>query len=231
MNLPVFTAQATLYRARNHYRSSGAEFGGSIPAQSVGFTAEASLYKTNGRYHMAGVHRQINGAVYPAYLDQDCYDSCYGDCVHECFNLTGWPKSACVRYGYREAQECRKACDVASPLPPPSCPPGLSLCGTICTNLTTDPMNCGACGISCGPGGTCCGGTCTDLSNDPMNCGACGTPCSPGGTCCGGTCCSQCCYGGTCGVTVTCPTSGTSCCPSGFPVCRSFFGNEFCSPF
>lgn len=35
MNIPAFTAQATLYRARNHYRSSVADFGGLTADQSV----------------------------------------------------------------------------------------------------------------------------------------------------------------------------------------------------
>jgi len=35
MNIPAFTAQASLYRTSNRYRSSGGDFGGSISAQSV----------------------------------------------------------------------------------------------------------------------------------------------------------------------------------------------------
>ena len=35
MNIPAFTAQATLYRARNHYRSSVTDFGGVTADQSV----------------------------------------------------------------------------------------------------------------------------------------------------------------------------------------------------
>jgi hypothetical protein len=35
MNMPAFTAQATLYRARNHYRSSVADFGNLTADQSV----------------------------------------------------------------------------------------------------------------------------------------------------------------------------------------------------
>ena len=35
MNMPQFTAQASLYRTSNRYRSSAADFGGSIADQSV----------------------------------------------------------------------------------------------------------------------------------------------------------------------------------------------------
>jgi hypothetical protein len=35
MNIPNFTAQASLYRASHSYRSSGSEFDGSLSAQSV----------------------------------------------------------------------------------------------------------------------------------------------------------------------------------------------------
>jgi len=33
--------------------------------------------------------------------------------------------------------------------PPPDCAPGEDVCGTLCTDLDTDPANCGQCGVSC----------------------------------------------------------------------------------
>jgi hypothetical protein len=81
-----------------------------------------------------------------------------------------------------------------------SCPAGQTLCDTFCTDLMTDPFNCGACANSCGLGGTCsggvcgvappaplncpegqtdCGGYCADLNNDPRDCGFCGSFCIP----------------------------------------------------
>src|SRR5687767_4573426 len=58
-------------------------------------------------------------------------------------------------------------------------------CGGVCTDITVDSANCGACGNSCTLGGSCqggacagivcvcsetdCGGYCADLLNDPAN--------------------------------------------------------------
>jgi hypothetical protein len=96
------------------------------------------------------------------------------------------------------------------------CPAGQNACilGTsYCTNLSTDPNNCGdgganidgstnGCGNKCGTGlvctsGTCtstcgspetqcgadAGGACANLNNDPNNCGTCGTACGTGLAC------------------------------------------------
>src|SRR3954464_7425193 len=46
---------------------------------------------------------------------------------------------------------------------PTSCPAGQTLCTistTFCTDLASDPFNCGACASSCGLGGVCGGGVC-----------------------------------------------------------------------
>jgi hypothetical protein len=83
----------------------------------------------------------------------------------------------------------------------------------MCTNLTSDPANCGACGTVCPAGQGCYSGqcasapppptcppdaqTCTDaggkayctnVSYDPGNCGACGMVCPAGNSCQNGTC-------------------------------------------
>jgi len=80
------------------------------------------------------------------------------------------------------------------------------LCNGTCTDITTDPKNCGGCGGSggavCGTGQVCapndagggvcqtscgtaveCNGACVTLSSDPHNCGACGNVCAQGYGC------------------------------------------------
>jgi hypothetical protein len=86
---------------------------------------------------------------------------------------------------------------------------GLNLCGTQCTNLQTDPADCGRCGNGCN-GGSCmnggcscsagkslCNGTCVDYTTDLDNCQGCGKVCATGQTCGGSGC--------------TCPTGQKAC--------------------
>ena len=100
--------------------------------------------------------------------------------------------------------------DPAASLPTTCCATaGQTLCDSRCTDLETDPGNCGACGTICAGLATCisgtccpqgqtvCSGTCTDLSSDLANCGACGTACSGGTGCNAGAC--------------TCPSGDTTC--------------------
>ena len=89
-----------------------------------------------------------------------------------------------------------------------SCLAGLTRCGSVCVDLSSDLDNCGACGEICESGlvpvecrsGVCerascpvgieyCGAAdlCRDLSSDPEHCGACGNACSSG-VCSGGVC-------------------------------------------
>jgi hypothetical protein len=60
-----------------------------------------------------------------------------------------------------------------------------------CVATTSDPANCGGCGVPCADvctGGVCgnqnqcqldvCNGACVDTQTDPKNCGSCGTACA-----------------------------------------------------
>ena len=83
----------------------------------------------------------------------------------------------------------------------PSCAGGLTLCGTQCVDLQTDPANCGSCGSACAEqrmcvtgacmcreGLTVCGSSCVNTSSDPLNCGGCGIVCEGGMVCSGSRC-------------------------------------------
>ena len=86
-------------------------------------------------------------------------------------------------------------------------------CGDKCVDASSDPANCGGCGVTCGAGQTCCG-TCVDLQADKRNCGACRHSCLGPGVadadascsgavcaCAGGATATEC--GGTCVNTTT----------------------------
>jgi C1A family cysteine protease len=92
--------------------------------------------------------------------------------------------------------------------PAGTCYMGMTSCNGVCTDMQTDPLNCGACGDQCSPGEPCTGGSCgiacpqgrtqcrpgecLDLQNDPENCGACGASCGLRETCSQGKCYSLC---------------------------------------
>jgi hypothetical protein len=79
-----------------------------------------------------------------------------------------------------------------------SCPSDRRACGANCTDLMTDPDNCGDCDVSCFPGQLCqtgrclgecsfgeisCFDGCYNLSYDSRNCGICGNTCPFGLVC------------------------------------------------
>jgi hypothetical protein len=92
-----------------------------------------------------------------------------------------------------------------------SCPAPQECCDGVCTDVSTDTRNCGACGNAClvGPasdcvnstctcqannrqpcpnGETCCPDKCTNTKTDPTNCGSCGAKCLASQTCTSGVC-------------------------------------------
>jgi hypothetical protein len=105
--------------------------------------------------------------------------------------------------------QCLAACRACSGDTSRLC--GSCATGFACTDLASDPSNCGACGNVCQPGpledatcfdGSCvylcaegavrCSGTCTFLEWDPDNCGACGNACPEAAPYCTQGVCSPC---------------------------------------
>lgn len=86
--------------------------------------------------------------------------------------------------------------------PAVTCQAPLIACGASCIDPTSDPNNCGQCGMSCGTGvcsqSACatgclptlqqCGQACVDTQNDVFNCGGCNIPCSADKRCSVGHC-------------------------------------------
>jgi hypothetical protein len=88
------------------------------------------------------------------------------------------------------------------------CPAGFVNCRGTCVRIQNNPSHCGGCFIQCGPDEVCCGSQCSNLCDDPLNCGFCGNACPEGAECqgCGSCVCPsgtiEC--GGAC-VSETCP--------------------------
>ena len=127
----------------------------------------------------------------------------------------------------------------------------VNACGATCTDLQTDPENCGTCGKACPGGASCqggacncpasdtvCSGTCTDPATDANNCNGCGQACSFGQACESSSCCSPAgvgCQGGeTCCGGLTCSSAGQCCsadgaaCTAGTDCCGGSCTDGFC---
>jgi hypothetical protein len=61
----------------------------------------------------------------------------------------------------QEAMRCLDCPDPPPPPPPPHCSSPATACGYHCANLSNDPANCGACGVTCA--GTCVNGACSPI--------------------------------------------------------------------
>lgn len=88
-----------------------------------------------------------------------------------------------------------------------ACGAGQAACGGACTELKTDPENCGACDRRCDLNESCvdgachpactgdtieCDGVCVDPFHDPSHCGGCGGVCGPSEVCDSGLCSLTC---------------------------------------
>jgi hypothetical protein len=92
-----------------------------------------------------------------------------------------------------------------------SCPTGEVMCGTVCSNINTDPKHCGNCATACTPGDVCTSGSkggapeclcpapkvmcaasvgevCVNTATNAKHCGTCGTACATGHVCISGRC-------------------------------------------
>ena len=121
MNMPKFTAEASLYQMSRYYVTGSANF----PSASRG--------------------------IYPAYQDQNRLNGCLNDCASLCAGTAGSGKSACVRECAQGNKECRRSCERPGNPPVPSgtgvagCSPlfptgsGLPIYGNFCGPGHGDP--------------------------------------------------------------------------------------------
>jgi glucosylceramidase len=105
-----------------------------------------------------------------------------------------------------------------------ACPGTQTACGTDCVDTSSDPMNCGGCGIPCSTGEVCQGGSCqcqsglmscngSCVASDAAHCGSCSQSCQSGQVCSNDTCTTSCASGQTlCGSgCVDTTSSGANC--------------------
>jgi hypothetical protein len=153
MNIPQFTAQSSLYKTNNHYRSSGGEFEGPIPAQSV-----------VAAYHPGPATK---------YRCNKCLETCAFD-RENCLDfvdtwISWWNPAAPFVYAecYSDAVDCADQC---------SKPPLGACCPKACGPLNPSNPGEGCCDTE----DSCCGGTCCPPNLVCYDGGVCSDPPPPG---------------------------------------------------
>ncbi len=109
-------------------------------------------------------------------------DAHCGGCGNPCD--TGAGEDCCGSVADPNAVDCRPSGDCATTCTP-ACTAGNDplCCSGICVaDISTDPQNCGGCGITCNPGQLCCNRQCKDPQDA---CGSCLMQCTTSQACCG----------------------------------------------
>jgi len=174
MAIPGFSAQYSAYKsAWNYLGGYGFNFSsGDMPYVTHRFPA--------GVIELAAPPRNGGNGIEPP----DCTTTS-SDCGADCRRII---TTTCTNGKVtRASQSCCNAPEIcASGI---CCWPGEVNCAGNCVDASTDPANCGQCGVACPMGGcvdgkcqcppprAICDGKCVNLCTDKNNCGKCGNNC------------------------------------------------------
>jgi hypothetical protein len=209
---------------REVLRRLGVCLGGALLA-ALGLEGRAwGTPSTGGGDNNCGAHCQV-ATNYPT---NPAHKAAFTDCVTACDHCHNAGKTACFAPGGAVAccssgQTCCTGLNRAA-----CCSAGQTCCSGACHTVSTDPNNCGACGVVCASGGniassSCVGGSCaytcatgyatcdTTICGTRLgttaHCGGCGDACATGATITAASCQS-----GSC--TYTCASGSATCDPS-----------------
>jgi stigma-specific protein Stig1 len=186
----------------------GAWFACSSPEPEVavtdpGLTAQQCVYfAVNGKTTICHATGSPNNPVVIIQVNQQACINAHVNHPHDSVAVNGsCGPDACLAMG-APCDDTRACCDglscQAGVCAAPSCDPPDQLCDGSCTNVSSDPDNCGACGSQCGGQESCCAGACFDEQTDLEHCGGCGVVCAaPDHAECAAAVCST----GACGFT------------------------------
>jgi hypothetical protein len=251
MNIPAFTADASLYRSRRHYHASPATDSESrthtiVPAlqpadnaacdecnSGCGKGAIQCTATASASYVAALIGCAASGPLYPicAGAASAVYGTAYTVCIAAswvCLAECELPGNACCPTHCEGSGSgyCCSTGEQCSSSDRGCCPVGRQVCGGRCC-----PEGDRCCGDECCSARNCCNGVCCEGECDPN-----GDCCSSPSHVCGGSCCppfNKCCNNECCGAYQQChPTLGTCWTPDddggdgGQNFCS--FGREFC---